>query len=227
MNKPTNGGRPSMNKTYLIGGTIAVVLVAVIVVLAVLLGNKNSKLTDTETQVKSLQSQVSSLETTKSSLQTQLSQAQTKNTSLQSELDTTKQQTSEQIEQLSKGLSDAQKTIASQADSIKTMKYPRNFSTIDELTNWLQKNNPVTWNPNTLTPIQRAEMAFALEVKAARDGYLMPVILPLYGNLDYLTNRTIVGDVTYEIKSWDGTVQIGGRITPALPSYPITPESGK
>jgi hypothetical protein len=227
MSEFTSGGKPSMKKSFYIGGTLAVVLIAVIIVLAVMLGNKSSKLADSEAQVTSLQTDVSALKTDKSSLQTQLAQSQTKNTSLQSELDTTKEQTGKQIEQLNKSLTDAQATVNSQSATIKTMKYQHNFSTVDELTSWLQKNNPVTWDPNTLTAIQRAEMALSLEVKAARDGYIMPAILPLFGNVDWMTNRTIVGDVVYEIKAWDGTVQIGGRVTPTLPSYPITPESGQ
>jgi valyl-tRNA synthetase len=227
MSEITSGGKPSMKKSLYIGGTLAVVLIAVIIVLAVMLGNKSSKLADSEAQVTSLQADVSALKTDKSSLQTQLAQSQTKNTSLQTELDTTNEQTSKQIESLNKTIDADQKTITSQTDTIQTMKYSHNFSTVDELTSWLQKNNPVTWDPNTLTAIQRAEMALSLEVKAARDGYIMPAILPLFGNVDWMTNRTIVGDVVYEIKAWDGTVQIGGRVTPTLPSYPITPESGK
>ncbi len=227
MSETTNGGKPSMKKSLYIGGAVAVVLIAVIIVLAVMLGNKSSKLADSEAQVTSLQADVSALEVDKSSLQSQLAQAQTKSTSLQSELDTTKDQTSKEIEQLNKSLTDTRATVDSQAATIKTMKYPHNFSSIDELTSWMQKNNPVTWDPNTLTTLQRAEMAFALEVKAARDGYIMPAMLPLFGNIDWMTNHVIVGDVVYEIKSWDGTIQNGGKVVPALPSYPITPESGK
>ena len=147
--------------------------------------------------------------------------------SLQTDLTTASATANAKIDALNKDVSSKQSTIDSQAAQIKIMRYARNFSTIDELTNWLQKNNPVTWDPLTLTAPQRVQMAFALEIKASRDGYLLPVVLPMFGNLDFMTNRAVVGDTVYEVRAWDSFAQIGGRVTPAVPSYPILPDSGK
>ena len=215
-------GNP-MKKWLVVGGVVGLVLLVVIVVLAVQLAGTSSKLADRDAQVTSLKSQLSSVQADLSAAQTQLAQEKSRASGLQTDL----QAARSQVDSLNKTVASQQATISQQAAQIQTMKYPHSFSTIDELTTWLQKNNPVTWDPNTLTPIQRAQMALALEVKAARDGYLMPAILPLFGNVDWMTNRTIVGDMVYEIKAWDGGVQIGGRVTPALPPYPITPDSGK
>ena len=210
--------------------TLGVLVVAAVVVIAVMAsqnGKANADLKDSQQQVASLQSQASSLQGNLSSAQSQLTAATAAQAKAASDQAAAKTASDAQISALQKDISSKQSTIDSQAAQIKTMRYPRNFSTIDELTNWLQKNNPVTWDSLTLTAAQRVQMTFALEIKAARDGYLMPAVLPMFGNLDWMTNRTVVGDIIYEVRAWDSFVQIGGRVTPAVPSYPIPPESGK
>jgi len=198
--------------------SIIAVLVVALAITATLMGMKISKLNgqinDADTKISGLQSQVNSLQANVSSLQTQLKQAQDIAASLQSSLD----KANSQIGTLTS-------TNSNQAAQIKTMTYPRNFTSIDELTNWLQKANPIPVgvDPSTLTSLQKAQMALALEVKASRDGYILPAILPLLGNLDQMTNRAIVGDFIYEVRAWDNFAQIGGRAVPAMPSYPIPP----
>ncbi len=224
----SNGGSGNTFKVATIA--LGVLVVAGIVVIAVMASQKSAtdkKLNDSQQQAASLQAQVSSLQTNLKTTQDQLSAAQTKIGSLQTDLTTTTATANAKIDALNKDVSSKQSTIDSQAAQIKTMRYPRNFSTIDELTNWLQKNNIVTWDPLTLTAVQRVQMAFALEIKASRDGYLLPVVLPMFGNLDYMTNRAVVGDTVYEVRAWDSFAQVGGRVTPAVPSYPIPPDSGK
>jgi len=208
-------------------GVLVVAAVVVIAILASQNAKTNAKRTDAEEQVASLQSQVSGLQVSLSSTQSQLTAAQAKSASLETDLTATKAAADTQIAALQKDISSRQSTIDAQGAQIKTMRYPRNFNTIDELTNWLQRNNVVTWDPLALTAAQRVQMTFALEIKAARDGYLLPAVLPMFGNLDWMTNRAVVGDIIYEVRAWDSFVQIGGRVTPAVPSYPIPPDSGK
>ena len=106
------------------------------------------------------------------------------------------------------------------------MKYPKHFGTIDELANWLQKDNTNTLFTNPTT-IQRAQMAFILQIRAARDGYFLTVNIPVAGNLDLISSRAMVGDVIYEVRAWDDFTQRWGTVSPAMPSYPILPDSGQ
>lgn len=223
MSKPVGKQNNLFGILTIVLGVLVVAAIVVVAVLASQNGKTNTKLTETQQQVASLQSQTSSLQTNLKSTQDELAALKTKSAA---DLATAKAASDTQIAQidsLQKDISSKQSNIDSQAARIKTMSYPRNFATIDELTNWLQKNNPVTWDPLTLTAPQRVQMTFALEIKATRDGYLLPVVLPMFGNLDYMTNRAVVGDIIYEVRAWDSFVQIGGRVTPAVPSYPIPP----
>ncbi len=206
---------------------LGVLVVAAVVVIAVMAAQKSKtdkELKDSQQEVATLQSQLSGVQDNLKSVQDELAAVKTKSAS---DLSAAKATADAQATAAQKQITSLQSTIDSEAAQIKTMRYPRNFSTIDELTNWLQKNNPVTWDPLTLTAVQRVQMTFALEIKAARDGYLLPVVLPMFGNLDYMTNRAVVGDTVYEVRAWDSFAQIGGRVTPAVPSYPIPPDSGK
>ncbi len=208
--------------TIILGGLI-VVLIVVVAVLAAQLNKTNSKLTDTEQQLTSTKADLNTAQTALSTTKGELAASTANATGLQNNLTTA----NAQIKDLNTKADASAKTIGQQALQIRTMMYPHNFSTIEELTNWLQKNNSKTVDFNSTTALQRVQMAFALEIRASRDGYLMPVALPLLGSLDLVTNRAIVGDVVYDVRAWDNLVQLGGRITPALPSYPIPPDSGQ
>ncbi len=205
---------------------LGVLVVAAIVVIAVMASQKSTtdkQLKDSQQQVTSLQAQVSGLQTNLSSTQSQLSAAQAKAVT---DLAAAKAASDAQIAALQKNASSLQSTIDAQAAKIKTMTYPRHFASVDELTTWLQKDDTNTLYPNP-TAVQKAQMAFILQVKAARDGYLMTVNIPLGGGLDLITNRAIVGDIVYEVRASDDFVQRWGSISPALPPYPISPDSGK
>ena len=70
-------------------------------------------------------------------------------------------------------------------------------------------------------------MAFILEIRAARDGFLLPVRLPLAGGLEYITNLAVISDVVYSVRGTDDFVERWGIISPAPASYPILPDSGQ
>jgi hypothetical protein len=152
-----------------------------------------------------------------------LTAAQTKATS---DLAAAKAASDAQISALQKDISSRQSTIDSQAAQIKTMSYPHHFSSVDELTSWLQKDNINTLYANP-TAVQKAQMAFMLQIRAARAGYILTVNVPLAGGLDLITNRAIVGDVVYEVRAADDFVQRWGSISPAMPPYPIPADSGQ
>ncbi|OGO39652.1 MAG: hypothetical protein A2147_03015 [Chloroflexi bacterium RBG_16_57_8] len=222
-----NKGGKNMFKWVAVAA-IGVLVVALVVAIVVLIGRNgelnelNTQLDAAEQQVATLQSQMSGLQSNVSSLQNQLTGAQNQVTSLQANVTSA----NGQISTLQKDAESKQSNIDAQAAQIKTMKYPRFFSSQVELSNWLQKDNTNTLytSPNA---IEKAVMAFTLQIRAARDGYILPVTLPFGGNLDLLTNRAIVGDVMYDVRAWDDFAQRGLNVSPAMPSYPITPESGQ
>ncbi len=218
-------GKKPMNKWIPIG-TIAVLAIAVIVLVIVFpmqLGKANKKVADANAQIATLQSQLSSAQSSVSSLQTQLAAAQ-KDASDQK---TALQAANGQIASLNQQVGNLNSTVNTQAAQIKTMMYPRHFATVTELSNWLQKDDTDklfgSIPPLQLTDLQKAQMAIVLQIKAARDGFIITTNLPLLGGLGGITNRALIGDTVYSVRAYDDFVEHIGNISPALPSYPIPP----
>jgi len=213
----------SMTK-WLAIAVMAVLVVAIVIITIVLaqkIGNLNRELDDANTQVTALQSKVTGLQSDVTSLQAQLTQEKARTQQLSNDL----VEAGNQVASLQKDVASKQSTIDTQNTTIKTMKYPRHFSTPEELANWLQKDNTDTLYPNP-TLAQKMLLALTLQIHAARDGYIICTNLPTGGQLDLVTNRAVVGDVIYEIRPWDDFAQKWNNI-PAIPSYPIPPESGQ
>jgi TolA-binding protein len=205
-----------MNKWVAI--TVIAVLVIGLVVMAVIMtqqtGKLNDDLDDAETQIAALQSQVSSLEKNVSSVQGKLTESENKAITLQTNLNTA----NAQIVTLQENVKSQQSTIATQTEELKKVKYPRHFGSLAELTGWLQKDDTNTKYPD----VSVAQRAFILEAKAAGDGYLLPVRMPMAGTTDYVTNIAVIGDVIYSVRAGDDFVERWGTI-PAMPQYPIPP----
>ncbi len=200
-------------------GVLSVALVVAVIILATQLSGTKSKLEDSEQQVTSVQGQVTSLQGNVSSLQNQLNQEKATTKSVQDSLATA----NTQVASLQKDVDSKLGTIAAQAAELKTMKYPRHFTSLIELTNWLQKDDTNTRYAGLGGP----QMAFILEIRAARDGFLLPVRLPLAGGLEYITNLAVISDVVYSVRGTDDFVERWGIISPAPASYPILPDSGQ
>ena len=217
-------GGKNMNRWIAVSaiGILLVVLVVVIVVFNGKVGNLNDDLKASEAQVATLQSQVNGLQSERTDLQGKLTSSQNNLTSRDASLATA----NTQIAALKTDVDSKQGTITAQAAEIKKMKYPKHFNTIDELANWLQKDNTNTLFANP-SAIQKAQLAFVLQIRAAREGYFLSTNMPVAGNLDLIVNRALVGDVIYEIRAWDDFTQRWGTVSPAMPSYPILPDSGQ
>lgn len=216
--KPTN---------RLVPITIIAVLVIAVALLAILLpmqiSKANKKVDDANAQIATLQSQLSSAQSNASSLQTQLTAAQKDMATQKAALDAA----NSQVSSLNQQVSSLTTTTNSQAAQIKTMSYPRHFATVTELTNWLQKDDTDKMFGSVpvlqLTDLQKAQMAIVLQVKAARDGFIITVNLPQLGGLGGITNRALIGDTVYTVRAYDDFVEHISSVSPALPSYPIPP----
>lgn len=213
--------RKPMTKWITIGVGAAVIVVLLVLTIVFASQNSNLKkdLNAAKSQVTTLQGQVGTLQGNVSSLQTQLNQEQTKSASIENDLT----QAEDQITALNKQVTSNQATIGEQANQIKTMKYPRHFNSLNELTNWLQSDDTNI----KYAGLSNSQISFILQIRAARDGYLLPVRLPIGGTLEYITNMAIIGDSAYSVRGNDDFVERWITISPAMPSYPITPESGQ
>ncbi len=208
-------------KKGMIANVVIAVLVIVIIVLAVLLGQNSSKLSKAETMIADLNSNVSTLEGSVSSLQNNVS-------TLQTDLAASKEKASSLQTNLNKATADINKLQAdlrTQQDSnsalsaeLQVIKYPKHFVSLTELTDWLQKDDTNT-KYSGITPMERA---FILEVKALQNGYLLPVRLPMEGLAPYVYNTAVIGEVIYNVRATDDSVDRWGQIQP-LPTRPILP----
>ena len=201
-------------------GALAVAMLVAVIIFATQLSATKTKLTDSENQVAALNGQVASLQTNVSSLKTQL--ADQEKASTKSLQDTVAAATAREAA-LKKDTDSKQGTITAQAAELKTMKYPRHFTSLIELTNWLQKDDTNTRYAGLTGP----QLAFILEIRAAREGFLLPVRLPIGGGLEYITNMAVISDIVYSVRGTDDFVERWGIVSPAPPSYPILPDSGQ
>jgi len=197
---------------------VIAILVIGIVVTAVVLTQQNgrlsSELDDAKVQIAALRSEVSSLENNVSALQTKLADSENKASALQTSLDAANTHSAA----LADTIKSLQSTISAQANELNKVKYPRHFGSLAELTNWLQKDDTNLKYPT----VSLTERAYILQVKAAQDGYLLPVRMPVVvlGLTELDTNFAVIGDIIYAVRASDDSV-IRWASTPALPSYPI------
>jgi peptidoglycan hydrolase CwlO-like protein len=156
-----------------------------------------------------LEGNVSDLENNVSTLETNLSASEATAASLQSELETECCKTANLQEDLS-----AQRTInTSLTSELKLVKDPRHMATIQELTDWLQKDDTDT----AYADESIAEKACILQVRALRDGYLLPAIIVDNGNA---VNLAVIGDELWAINPDDDDTEFVGYVEP-LPSHPL------
>ncbi len=205
-------GGKIMNKQISI--VVIAVLVIGLIVTGVFLAQKSTSLTEAEARISALQGTVSTLQSNVSgnvsSLQKSLVDSQATVSTLQNDLQAANVVVS-RLQADIKAQQDLNSTLSTQ---LKTMQYPKNFASLAELTGWLQKDDTNTRYASVL-PMQRA---FILEVMAARDGYLLPVRVPLGATTDYIINAAVIGDVVWSVKASDDLVDRLGDILPTIPT---------
>lgn len=94
-------------------------------------------------------------------------------------------------------LSDLTKTNEEQMAELNKIKDPRHFYTIEELRAWLQRDDTNT-NP-AYASLSLAEKAFVLQVKALRDGYLLPAAIDADPQHIYSWNVAVIGASIYVV----------------------------
>ena len=180
----------------------------------------NTKITGLEGDIVGLKGNVSDLEGKLtasqgevSSLTGKLTDSETKAAGLQKDLDSAKSS----ISSLQSDVS-AQRTINSSLTAdLKKVRSPRHFSSLQELTDWITKDDT-----NTKYASERpSQIGFILQVRALRDGYLLPVALYVEGTTIWVGNRAVIGDGLYAVSpSSDSITKIS--TTQPLPSQPLS-----
>ena len=196
-----------MNKRMVIP-IIAVLVAGVMIAGSSCMGEATrlrDELEDAQSQTATLEGNVSSLEAEVSSLQTRLSDSEVTVSSLEAELESAQNALGVQ--------KDANSALA---EELKTMKDPRHFESLAELTDWLYQDDTDEIYGHE-KPLLRS---FILQVRALRDGYLLPVDVDVLPEELLISNSAVIGDSIYWVYSHTDDSDWAAYITP-IPSHPL------
>ncbi len=112
----------------------------------------------------------------------------------------------------------AQRNInSSLTEELKTVKDPRHFESVTELVGWLDQDDTDTKYKDG----SDAQIAFILQVRALRDGYLLPAIPLRVNNTPTWRNMAIIGDGVYWINALDDNTRRRSFNVDPIPSHPL------
>lgn len=165
------------------------------------------ELEDAQSQIATLEGDISSLEEEVSSLQASLSDSEASVSSLEAELES------------AQNALEAQRNVNSAlAEEMKTMKDPRHFESLAELTDWLyQDDTDEIYGHERMLII-----SYILQVRALRDGYLLPVDIDVV-NGNVISNSAVIGDELYWVDAPTDEIIFASYIKP-VPSHPLSLE---
>lgn len=176
------------------------------------MGTAESEIVDLEEDISALEGNVSTLEGNVSALETDLAESEATVATLQSDLDIA----NNKVCNLQRDLSTQRNINTTLSSELKTVKDPRHFSSIQELTDWLHEDDTDTKYADE----SNSQKAFILQVKALRDGYLLPVICVLVDNIPTMRNMAIIGNEMYWINANDDDSYLRDTVDP-IPSHPL------
>lgn len=191
---------------------IVIPIIAVLVVGVIIAGSctpetvrLRDELEDAQSQIVTLQESVSSLEEEVSTLQASLSDSEASVSSLEAELESAQNALTAQH--------DANSALA---EEMKTMKDPRHFQSLTELTDWLRQDdtNEVYGYEDPLIA------AYILQVRALRDGYLLPTDIDLVDG-KAISNSAVIEDELYWVIPTTDEILFAAYIMPVPPSHPL------
>ena len=175
----------------------------------------DGELTAAEAQVSTLEADLAAAEGQVSTLEADLAAAETQVSTLEADLAAAEGQ----VSTLEAELADAEAQVATLAEELQTVKDPRHFASLQELEAWLAQDDTDTAYPFA-GPF---EQAFILQVRALRDGYLLPVY---FEDLDYdflvemSGNFAYIGDEIYYVDPAVDFIVLWAFVD-AIPSHPL------
>ena len=164
-----------------------------------------------EDNVSTLKGNVSTLEGDVATLETKLADSEATVSSLEADLETA----NAEIEDLQADVSTQRNINSSLSAELKKVEDPRHFESLAELTDWLHDDDADTKYADEGV----SQRCFILQVRALRDGYLLPVSFYVEGGQSYITNKAVIGDAVYYVYLND-TIEREASINP-LPSHPL------
>lgn len=196
-----------MNKRILIP-IIAVLVAGVMIAGSSCVGEAirlRDELEDAQSQIATLEQNVSSLEGEVSSLQASLSDSGASVSSLEAEL-----------ESAQNALTAQQDANSALAEEMKTVKDPEHFESLAELTDWLYQDDTdeIYGYEDPLI------VAYILQVRALRDGYLLPVDIDVVDGNNYISNCVVIGDSIYWVDAASDDIDWANYVEP-IPSHPL------
>jgi hypothetical protein len=144
-----------------------------------------------------LEGTVAGLEKDKAGLQTSLSSTQS------------------QLSQKTTELTAAQTVNTALTAELKKIKDPRHFASVTELKDWLAKDDTNT----KYVSLEAVQRSFILQVRALRDGFLLPATFYVSGGVLYVVNEAVIGDQIYDVSSYNDTIAFYHYCN-AQPSHP-------
>ncbi|RJO60970.1 MAG: hypothetical protein C4542_07505 [Dehalococcoidia bacterium] len=165
--------------------------------------------------VASLQTQLTAEKANVADLKTRLTASEGKVTSLTADLAAANSKVASTQASLAKAYAD----LAVSASSLKQVQDPRHFNTLAELQTWLAKDDTNT-NP-AYTASSSYAKAFILQVKALRDGYLLPACLDWDATYIYSWNAAVVGGVAVSVNASTDVITTGPTFGSPPPSHPL------
>lgn len=228
-------GMPGTNRNPIFYA-ITAVLVFALIAISVFYGfgvNKlsisNNRITALEVNVTSLEEQLTIEKANATRLETQLAitnfdlvASQAKAASLTTDLAASIAKvtaTQASLNRANLDLAAALTNDTTQAATLKKIQDPRHFDSLAELTNWLAKDDTNT-NPAYSTYSDYSK-AFVLQVKALRDGYLLPACLDWDLTYIYSWNVAVVEGTVYSIDPTTDAITQGPTFGNPPPSHPL------
>ncbi len=165
-----------------------------------------------EDNVSTLKGNVSTLEGDVATLETKLADSEATVSTLEADLETA----NAEIEDLQADVSTQRNINSSLSAELKKVEDPRHFESLAELTDWLHDDDADTKYADEGV----SQRCFILQVRALRDGYLLPV--SFYTQEDgrkVANNKAVIGDIVYFVYL-DDSIKRYAPIQP-LPSHPL------
>ena len=184
------------------------------------LATAQGNLTTAQGRITTLEADLSTSKANATKLQTDLDTANAKVTSIQAELTKAAADLTKANADLAKANTDlvaAKATNTSLTGDLNKIKDPRHFNTLQELTDWLAKDDTNT-NP-AYAALRGAEKAYILQVKALRDGFLLPASLDWDSQYIYYGNLAIAGNMLVGVDPTTDTIYQGPNYN--IPSHPL------
>jgi septal ring factor EnvC (AmiA/AmiB activator) len=180
------------------------------------LAEAEAEVSTLETDLAAAEAEVSALEQEKLILFTNLAAAEAEVSALETDLAAAEAE----VSALETDLAAAEAEVSALSAELQTVKDPRHFTSLQELEAWLAQDNTDIAYPFASS----FERAYILQVRALRDGYLLPANfedIDFDFTVDFVGNLAYIGNEIYYVWAGDDSTFMWASNTPPLPPHPL------